>query len=133
MGGSGNKSPMAKMPITFMQNDQRIRVTKITADSIKAEFVTPSNRTWREITDEKRLQGIKSRVEKMKRYRNKSTKTLQTELNDLISQSNSTYDAMTKVVASKTGAYVNKISDLDDRITTIRAVLKNREVNNYVR
>lgn len=133
MGGSGNKSPMAKMPITFMQNDQRIRVTKITADSIKAEFVTPSNRTWREITDEKRLQGIKSRVEKMKRYRNKSTKTLQTELNDLISQSNSTYDAMTKVAASKTGAYVNKISDLDDRITTIRAVLKNREVNNYVR
>lgn len=133
MGGSGNKSPMAKMPITFMQNDQRIRVTKITADSIKAEFVTPSNRTWREITDEKRLQGIKSRVEKMKRYRNKSTKTLQTELNDLISQSNSTYDAMTKVAASKTGAYVNKISDLDDGITTIRAVLKNREVNNYVR
>lgn len=130
MGGSGNSSPAGKGKVVeFRQTGRNIRVTRM-GENIKAEFNTPTNRTWKLVTNEKQLQTIKEKINRMDKYNGVSTKVLESELSKLKTKQTITYDTFTKTAHSKGRTLSAEMVDIDIKVSDIEAVLKNRRRNN---
>lgn len=118
-------------PIMFNQSGQRVKVTELTEEngekSCKAQSMK-IGQDWTEITDPKRLQGIRNTVDGMKKYEGKSTEELQSEYKRLKAISNDAYQQATRSAASRTGSLVSTFAVADTEMRQIKAVLDNRRL-----
>lgn len=127
-----NSTNKLATPIQFTQGTQRVRITELTDDAGEKSCKAQSRNVgqdWKDITDSKRLKGLRNTVDSMKEYEHKSTEELQDEYKRLKAISNDNYQQFTRAAASRSGSMVTQMADADTKMKNIKAVLDNRRAN----